>query len=158
MENFSTVFSSSCACKGTLNAKARIASDSGFRGAGGGCVGRCAPFASTPPSQSSFSIGSLSWGVADRTRVLVLSDTKKDQLGSSWSFLEIMCKFDRISSLHPGGQTTIGVCYSSIQELIVPITKSEDRIHSLVPLRKCMSTPFKLEVVPHPLRWSILQI
>ena len=50
-------------------------------------------------------------------------------------FLGIMCKFDRINRMHPGVQATVGVCYSSIQELIVPRTKSEDRIHSLVPLK-----------------------
>ena len=50
-------------------------------------------------------------------------------------FLGIMFNFDRINSLHPGVQATIDVCYSSIQELIVPRIKSEDRIHSLVPLK-----------------------
>ena len=52
------------------------------------------------------------------------------------SFLGIMFKFDRIKRLHPGVQATVGVCYSSIQELIVPRSKSEDRIHRLVPLKK----------------------
>ena len=60
--------------------------------------------------------------------------------------------------MHPGVQATIAVRYSSIQELIVPITKSENRIHSLVPLRKCISSPFKLEIVPQPLRGTILMI